>query len=55
DEAIVEGITKIANSIYKRNGYMIRIDACDVRTVLEAEEMLIGKIQEQNNGNNNDD
>ena len=40
DKAVVEGIHKIANAMYKRNGYAESIKLEHTKAILEAAEML---------------
>ena len=53
DDAIVDGVHKIANHRCKVKGYQTRISKEDVRIVLESASLLIGKIEEQGGGNEN--
>ena len=50
DKAIIDGVHKIANHLYKKEGYLITINREDVAIVLEAFSLLEEKIEEGNNG-----
>ena len=50
NEAIIDGVHKIANHIYKVRGYHTTIKRTDVSAVLEAYSLLSARIEEVNNG-----
>jgi len=43
-EAIIDGVHRIANHIYKQKGYFVTIKRIDVATVLEAFVLLSNRI-----------
>tara|TARA_Y100000310_G_scaffold90394_2_gene87664 strand:+ start:3113 stop:3292 length:180 start_codon:yes stop_codon:yes gene_type:complete len=49
-EAIIDGVNRIANQIYKQRGYAITISKADTATILEAFILLSNKIKEENSG-----
>ena len=46
DDAIVAGVHKIANALYRRKGYAVSISESDTRTVLEAAYMMVKWAQD---------
>jgi len=48
-EAVIDGVHKIANYLYKRRGYAITISREDVATTLEAFILLNNRFKEDNN------
>lgn len=50
NEVIINSIHKIANHIYKKRGYAVTVKREDVAVVLQATNLLINKIEEDNNG-----
>jgi len=49
-EAIIDGVHRIANAIYKKRGYHITVSKADVAVSLEAFILLSEKIKEEDNG-----
>ncbi len=50
DEALIRGITQIANKLCERRGYLVRIKEAEVSLVLEAVSLL---VEESNRSNGN--
>jgi len=48
-EAVIDGVRKIANHLYKQRGYVITIKREEVATVLKAFLLLSERIKEDNN------
>ncbi len=47
DDAVIDGVHKIANHLCKTRGYQTRINREDVRIVLESASLLIERIEKQ--------
>jgi len=50
EDAVIDAVTKIANHLNKRRGYLTSIRHCDVATVLEAEALLVSEMERHYNG-----
>jgi len=48
NEAIIDGVHKIANHLYKQRGYLITISRADTATVLEAVSLLNKELEKVN-------
>lgn len=49
EQTIVNSVHRIANAIYKKQGYMSTVNREDTRVVLQAYCLLINKFREENN------